>query len=350
GMEPVAVAARTDTEVWVVNHLSDSVSIVDLSNAPGRVTRTLLVGDEPRDVVFAGPGRSRAFVTTAHRGQHRIHPSVASAFDDGNGDPQFTTPSVPRADVWVFDADDLGHPLGGTRLAVVELFGDTPRALAVSPDGGTVYAAVFHSGNQTTTVDEAVVCNGFAAAGSCAGDGVTSPNGLAGGQPPGGNPGTSTNHAGVLAPEVGLIVQYDRASGEWRDELGRNWSNGVRFFLPDYDVFAIDAATLAETQRWSHVGTILFNMAVHPASGKVYVTNAESQNRPRCEGPGVFGGSTVQGNLAQYRISVLSDATVLARHLNKHIDYSVTPAPPGTAAHSLATPLDLAFSADGETL
>ena len=31
GMEPVAVAARTNTEVWVVNHLSDSVSIVDVS-------------------------------------------------------------------------------------------------------------------------------------------------------------------------------------------------------------------------------------------------------------------------------------------------------------------------------
>jgi DNA-binding beta-propeller fold protein YncE len=30
GLEPVAVAARTNTEVWVVNHLSDSVSIVDI--------------------------------------------------------------------------------------------------------------------------------------------------------------------------------------------------------------------------------------------------------------------------------------------------------------------------------
>ena len=39
GMEPVAVAARTDTEVWVVNHLSDSVSVVDLSGAVPRVVR-----------------------------------------------------------------------------------------------------------------------------------------------------------------------------------------------------------------------------------------------------------------------------------------------------------------------
>src|SRR5215472_127502 len=68
GLEPVAVAARTNTEVWVVNHLSDSVSIVDLAATPPRVVRTLLVGDEPRDIVFAGPsdadGRARrAFIT-----------------------------------------------------------------------------------------------------------------------------------------------------------------------------------------------------------------------------------------------------------------------------------------------
>src|SRR5678815_655531 len=31
GLEPVAVAARTNNEVWVVNHLSDSVSIVKVN-------------------------------------------------------------------------------------------------------------------------------------------------------------------------------------------------------------------------------------------------------------------------------------------------------------------------------
>lgn len=43
GLEPVAVAARTDSEVWVVNHLSDSISIVNVDNdQPNRVVRTLL--------------------------------------------------------------------------------------------------------------------------------------------------------------------------------------------------------------------------------------------------------------------------------------------------------------------
>src|SRR5262249_32026735 len=70
GLEPCAVAARTDSEVWVVNHLSDSVSIVDVGATPPRVVRTLLVGDEPRDIVFAGSTGTRAFITTAHRGQN----------------------------------------------------------------------------------------------------------------------------------------------------------------------------------------------------------------------------------------------------------------------------------------
>jgi DNA-binding beta-propeller fold protein YncE len=97
GMEPVAVAARTDTEVWVVNHLSDSVSVVDLSLTPPRVVRTLLVGDEPRDIVFAGTGGNRAFITTAHRGQQRSDASISSV--TGAGDPQLTTAGVGRADV-----------------------------------------------------------------------------------------------------------------------------------------------------------------------------------------------------------------------------------------------------------
>src|SRR6187455_910759 len=80
GLEPVAVAARNNAEVWVVNHLSDSVSVVDVtSSATARVVRTLLVGDEPRDIVFAGPGGNRAFITTAHRGQNTpLHPTIES--------------------------------------------------------------------------------------------------------------------------------------------------------------------------------------------------------------------------------------------------------------------------------
>src|SRR5262249_5593728 len=84
GIDPVAVAVRGDGEVWVVNHVSDDVSVVDVSRSPPRVVRTLLVGDEPSDIVFAGPGRARAFVTTAHRGQQRTSPDLAGV--PGAGD------------------------------------------------------------------------------------------------------------------------------------------------------------------------------------------------------------------------------------------------------------------------
>ena len=40
GLEPVAVAARSNSEVWVVNHLSDSLSVVDVASDPPRVVRT----------------------------------------------------------------------------------------------------------------------------------------------------------------------------------------------------------------------------------------------------------------------------------------------------------------------
>ncbi len=45
GVDPVAVAASSNSEVWVVNHMSDSISIVDVASSPPRVVRTLLVGD-----------------------------------------------------------------------------------------------------------------------------------------------------------------------------------------------------------------------------------------------------------------------------------------------------------------
>src|SRR5690606_14360699 len=322
GLEPVAVAMRGNNEAWVVNHLSDSVSIVDVSASPPRVKRTLLVGDEPRDIVFAGP--DRAFITTAHRGQHRSHPSLDGV--PGAGDPQLTTPGVGRADVWVFDADAPGSGFGGTPLAILNLFGDTPRALAVTPDGGTVYAAVFKSGNQTTTVSEGAVCNGFHTAGPCTVDGRMMPGGL---------PPPSTNVEGEPAPETGLIVKYDPDTDAWRDPLGRDWSNAVLFDLPDEDVFAIDAATLTQTAVYNSVGTTLFNMAVNPVSGALYVSNTEARNEVRFEGPGIFGGSSVVGHLAESRITVVTPGGVFPRHLNKHIDYDISPAPVGTSAHSL---------------
>ncbi|WP_394824968.1 hypothetical protein [Pendulispora albinea] len=342
GLEPVTVAARTNDEVWVVNHLSDSVSIVTLTGTP-HVTRTLLVGDEPRDLVFAGT-LQRAFITTAHRGQQRSDPSLANV--PGAGDPKLTTPSVPRADVWVFDPAQLGNTLGGTPVKILSFFTDTPRALAVSPDRHTVFVAGFKTGNQTTSLLEAMVCAGFRPNTPCTNtDGSTSP---------GGNPGPATNFQGKQAPEVSLIVKFNDLTGHWEDELHRVWDHAVRFTLPDTDVFSFDANALTPMASFAHVGTTLFNMVTNPVTGELYVSNTEAQNHVRFEGPGQFGGSTVQGHLAETRVTILSGGSVAPRHLNKHIDYEKLAGRPGfdpTAKnHSLSTPVDMAVSGDGKTL
>ena len=335
GIDPVAVAVRNPTEVWVVNHVSDSVSVVDVSQTPPRVVRTLLVGDEPSDLVFAGGGR--AFITTAHRGQQRTSPALADV--PGAGDPQLTTPGVPRADVWVFDPANLGTALGGHPLAIVALFGDTPRGLAVTPDGATVYAAIFKSGNQTTATGSELACPFGTDAGCTVG----------GEHVPAGPPGPATNHAGIPAPQVSVLLKAD-AAGAFRDVRGIDWTANVKFQLPDQDVFAIDAASLATTASFRHVGTTLFNLAVNPKTGVVYVSNTLARNDLRFEGPGTFAGTTLQGHLAETRITVLDGAAVKPRHLNKHIPYDARPAPAGVRDHSLSTPLDLVVSADGKTL
>ncbi len=330
GMEPVAVAAPNPDEVWVVNHLSDSVNIVDVSRTPFRVVRTLWVGDEPNDIVFAGTDRQRAFITAAHRGQNSPHPQG-----------HFDQPGMGRADVYVFDVAGARTTPDAAPDTVITLFGDKPRALAVSPDGRQVYAAVFHSGNQTTALSEGVVCNGGAQAPPCMVAGVTYPGGL---------PAPNTNHEGRRGPETGLIVKYN--GSQWLDELGRDWSNGVRFTLPDLDVFTLDANTLETVTSVSGVGTILFNIAVNPQSGALYVSNTEARNDVRFEGPGAGRPRCHQpcGDLHEARITVIDGTSVQPRHLNKHIPYGTSPMPGDIKAKSLATPLNMAVSSDGTTL
>jgi YVTN family beta-propeller protein len=116
GLEPVSVAPRTNDEIWVVNNLSDSVSIVSVS--AGRVVATLAVKDEPADVVFAG-SPARAFVT-------------AMASDS----------------IYVFD------PVARSQLGVVAVPGKDPAALGRSPSGDRVYAVIKRSGNKTTIIPE----------------------------------------------------------------------------------------------------------------------------------------------------------------------------------------------------
>lgn len=112
GLEPVSVNPLNNDEVWVVNEVSDSVSVVSVSRHA--VIDTIPAGDEPADVVFAA---GRAFVTAAR--QNRV-----TVID-------LVTHSVV------------------TNLSV---FGENPRALTVNSNGTRVYAAFALSGNRTTII------------------------------------------------------------------------------------------------------------------------------------------------------------------------------------------------------
>lgn len=116
GLGPVSVRARTPDEVWVVNEVSDSVSVVSLSR--GLVVATVPCPDEPADVVFA---EGLAFVSCARSRQLRV-----------------------------LDAESRAE----TRL--IPLAGHSPRALAVDRTGERILVAFLHSGNGTTVLPAAV--------------------------------------------------------------------------------------------------------------------------------------------------------------------------------------------------
>src|SRR6267378_5181127 len=67
GVEPISVNPLNSDEAWVVNEVSDSISVVSVSRHI--VTDTIYVKDEPADVVFA---KGKAFVTAARRNEVRV--------------------------------------------------------------------------------------------------------------------------------------------------------------------------------------------------------------------------------------------------------------------------------------
>lgn len=282
GLEPVSVRARTATELWVVNHISDSISILDLVS--GNVVRTMSVGDEPTDVRFAG---GRAFVCVSREALLRV-------FDLANLDAPPSDLPLPQC---------------------------APRSLELSPDGARIYVAAFESGNRTTALPGALV--------------------TAGGGPPPPNP--PMDFALPAAPEVALIVKHDGL--HWRDELGRDWDAFTPYLLADADVIEIDVASLLETRRWSDVGASLFDLAVIPNSGEIWVSNLEAMNHIRFE-------PNLRGRFTDNRVTRIDPAGGLVTPigLNPHIVHDDPQGNDLERALSLALPSDLAVRADGSRL
>ncbi len=315
GVEPVSVRARGNDEAWVVNHLSDSVSVVDL--ATNRVIATLATADEPADVVFAG-SLGRAFVTCSQ---------------------------VNR--VQVFDPSQLA-------AAPVELtlLGEDPRALAVSPDGSTVYAAIFESGNDTT-----ILGGGGTQAGAFPPNVVSHPSGPYGGQNPPPNQGVAFSPpiqpALPAPPKVGLIVRRN-GQDNWIDDNQGDWTSVVSganaalsgrpvgWLLNDHDVAEVNADTLA-IRYVTALMNVNMALAVHPLSGDVIVVGTDATNEIRFE-PNV-NGTFVRVKAARVQaqtLSVLGDVD-----LNDHLTYATSTAPQSDRDKSIGDPRGICWNPSG---
>lgn len=280
GVDPVSVRARNDTEAWVVNRISDSISVVDLPT--GRVVRTIQAGDEPGDVVFAGVPQ-RAFVTVSQLNQVRV-------FNPAN------LASAPT---------------------ILNIQGEDPRGLAVSPDGSKVYAAIFRSGNTSTIVRQ---------------QDVSSPAGPYGGvNPPPNNGATfSPPISAAGAPRVAQIVRRD-ALGRWMDGNNRNWSPFVTWNLHDHDVATIDANTLGTTYTNSLMTNVMA-IGVRP-DGVVSVVGTEAKNEIRFE-PNVKG-IFVRSMIGSFNPAGGSPAVA---DLNPHLTYAAPSIAPSLRNISLGDP------------
>jgi len=183
GIDPVSVRFRDTNELWVVNFISSSVNVVDVTRKHVIATISTVAG--AADVVFAGTPE-RAFVSCARSNT-----------------------------VVVFD------PVTRVCLTNIAIDGDRPKAIAVSPDGSKVYVAIFESGNASTIL---------------VGEALKHPAGPYGGQfPP---PSASTNLPPGFFEEMTACAAFEEqrpdslivkknAAGRWMDDNNGDWTEFI---------------------------------------------------------------------------------------------------------------------------
>ncbi len=263
GLEPVSVNPRDNDEVWVVNEVSDSVSIVSVSRHV--VTDTIYVPDEPADVVFAA---GKAFVTAARKNQIAVFNVTTHA-----------------------------------SITNIPVFGENPRALAVSPNGSNVYAAFALSGNHTTLVPPA---------------NAPPPPPPTNGLPP--------------PPQVSLIV--DASDPTYNPSV-------INYTMPDNDVVELNANTLAITRYFPRVGTVNLGLAVNPVTGDLYVANSEARNLVRFE-------PALRGNFVTNRLARITIGSGTVTNFDLNAGFTFTNFPNLSAlSNALAMPVAIAFPAGG---
>ena len=322
GIDPVSVRFRNNSELWAVNHISDSVSVIDL---PSRQIRaTLHTSDEPFDVVFAA---GKAFVSCSQANE-----------------------------IAVFDLADLSQAPRNIAIQAQD-----PRALAVSPDGKTVYAAIFESGNATTAL-----FGGFSRSDPRLPNVVNDVRGPYGGVNPPPNAGTIFNplvNPVAVPPKVSLIVRRD-ANRRWMDDNQRDWTRFVSGDLAgasgrvrgwdvvDRDIAVIDTANLS-VRYVTGLMNIGMALSVKPNDGELTLIGTDATNEIRYE-------PNLKARFVKVEMARVSAANALAGNssgntggnsvvdLNPHLNYAVQTAPQSARDQSIGDPRAVVWRGDGQ--
>jgi hypothetical protein len=383
GVDPVTARWRTNTELWVVNQVSDSISIIDCDF--GVVTNTITTyeladGDMDGDLEGAPNGDEPADVV----------------FGDRDGTPVAIV-SCSRTDTLQI------YTIAGLALTdEIYLAGEDPRSLAINTSGtDQVYAAIFESGNSSTLI-AAATSAGFTYPPPTAGrnrnnhaDHPYAETGFAGGThavmppPNDGSVGANAINGAYVAegvsatvadmfssslitpPLASIIVKKDFADGDkWKDDNGQDWTRYVegdragesgRFLgweLLDNDIAIqpLDAGLTSPTYATRQMN-ICMALNVNPAgpnAGRVYMVGTEATNEIRFE-------PNVNGTFVRVMLSITeADGTPVALvDLNEeHLDAAQSGGGTAYEDHtvlqsernkSIGDPRGVAFSIDGGT-
>lgn len=265
------------------------------------------------------------------------------------GSPRRAYVSCSRANVvQVFD------PIARSLVTEIPIAGDRPKALAVSPDGAKVYAAILESGNATT-----IIAPRFTHIAEVPPPGALSdPDGPYAGQDPPPNAGTAfvpaiNPYVEPTSQPKGSLVVRKNAVGQWMDDNAHDWTEFISgpkaastgrvpgWDMPDRDLAVIDTATHAVSYA-TGLMNICMATAVNPATGKIAVVGTEALNHVRFE-------PQLKSVFLRVNVALVDPATLgkTIRDLNPHLDYAVRSVPQNVRDLSLGDPRGLVWNAAG---
>lgn len=317
GIDPVSVRFKDNNELWVVNHISDSITIVDFENR--LVINTLQTNDEPFDVVFAN---NKAFVSCSQANQ-----------------------------ILVYGLDDLT-----VVPAVIDVMAEDPRAMTVNNDGSKVYVASFESGNKTTIlaggIDETEGTLNFP------NNPVNRDTSPYQGQNPPPNDGTgflpAMNTELPTPPKVSLIIKQSN-DGRWLDDNGEDWTHIVTgdqaelsgripgWKLLDHDITVIDTAT----NTVSYIsGLMNIGMAIgyNSAKNQITLVGTDAINEVRYEP--ILNGIFVRANIGIVDANDIANPQV--KDLNPHLNYLTSKVDQSMRNQSIGDPRGIVWNSNGD--